>query len=145
SRRDEIVGDEWQLEMLCNIAAAELLMPIGSFPALKEEVLTVEHLMDLRKEFDVSAEAVFLRAIRLTDQACAMFVASRNDSGDLDEHYRIDYAIPSRSWKGGISRGARLSTQSVVGECTAIGFTAKRDEEWPGLEQKLHIECVGIP
>src|SRR5690606_23737670 len=38
--RAEIVGDEWQLEALCNVAAAEFLMPIGSFRELREERLS---------------------------------------------------------------------------------------------------------
>ncbi len=40
--------DEWQLEMLCNIAAAEILMPIG---ALREEDLEpdIDRLLDLRE------------------------------------------------------------------------------------------------
>ncbi len=42
-------GDDWQVELLCNIAASELLMPTGAFPQLREESLDIEHLMDLRR------------------------------------------------------------------------------------------------
>src|SRR5690606_15016956 len=52
--RTDMLDDEWQLEALCNVAAAEFLMPIGSFPALKEEDLGIEHLMQLRRAYDVS-------------------------------------------------------------------------------------------
>ena len=31
----DMKGDEWQLEMLCNIGAAEMLMPVGSTPSTR--------------------------------------------------------------------------------------------------------------
>jgi hypothetical protein len=32
-----------------------------------------------------------------------------------------------------------------VKDCTAIGFTAKADEQWPGVPETVHVEAVGIP
>jgi O-acetyl-ADP-ribose deacetylase (regulator of RNase III) len=145
SKRDGTKGDDWQLELLCNLGAAELLMPIGSFSSLKDGSVGVDRLMDLRKGFDVSSEAIFLRAVRLAEQPCAMFVASRWREVGRADVYQIDYSIPSRSWANVIPKGLKLSLESVVAECTAIGFTAKRDEVWPGMAAKMHIECVGIP
>ena len=52
--RAELSGDEWQLEALCNVAAAELLMPLGSFPNLREESMTIERLVQLRRTYAVS-------------------------------------------------------------------------------------------
>lgn len=37
SHEDQL-PDDWQLEALCNIAAAEFLMPVGSFPTLKSGI-----------------------------------------------------------------------------------------------------------
>ena len=34
SLHDELQGDEWQLEAICNVGAAELLMPLGSLHTL---------------------------------------------------------------------------------------------------------------
>ncbi|MCH7870464.1 MAG: ImmA/IrrE family metallo-endopeptidase, partial [Planctomycetes bacterium] len=77
SHRNEISGDEWQLEMLCNVAASELLMPTGTFPELaNEEDLSIAHLMALRQQFDVSSEALLLRVVRLTSHPCFMFAAA---------------------------------------------------------------------
>src|SRR5581483_11907561 len=50
--------DDWQLELLCNIAAAELLMPLGTFESLADEPPDINHLMRLRKQYDVSTEAL---------------------------------------------------------------------------------------
>lgn len=49
----EMEGDEWQLEMLCNIGAAELLMPMGSFPEVGAAEFSIDHLLRLRERFQV--------------------------------------------------------------------------------------------
>jgi hypothetical protein len=134
--------DDWQLELLCNMAAAELLMPIGTMAtAIGDELLTIDHLLELRSRYDVSVEAMALRLVHLSRRPLAVFAAARPVPDAPD--YRIDYYRTAAPW-----RGARLPrsrpTKSTVGECTAIGYTAKADELWPELGQ-VHIECVGIP
>ncbi len=57
--REKFDEPDWQLEVLCNIGAAELTMPVGSFH-LKDAVRTIEEVMRLRKKFDVSAEAMLV-------------------------------------------------------------------------------------
>ena len=142
--REEMTGDEWQLEMLCNIAAAELLMPIGTLPDLRTQIVSIEALMRLRRKFDVSIEALLLRFIRLTTQPCALFSASRADEDQEAIRYRVDYAVASSSWAGNIPLGMMLPESSVVGECTAIGFTGKAEERWQP-NHMVHVECVGAP
>lgn len=56
NRHQSTEGDEWQLEMLCNIAAAQFVMPVGSFPD-PDSVPDIEALMLNRRELDVSTEA----------------------------------------------------------------------------------------
>src|SRR4051794_24257145 len=68
----EATTDEWQLEALCNIGAAEILMPMGMLPRLEAPDLSVDNLMSLRKRFDVSTEALFIRVVRLTAAPCAV-------------------------------------------------------------------------
>lgn len=142
--KSEIEGDDWQLEMLCNIAAAELVMPIGSFPDLRDKKLSIDDLMELRQEYDVSIEALLLRFIRLTRSACALFAASRVESGAYEGRYRLDYAVASTAWTGTVPLGQHLQEHTLLAECTAIGFTAKGEETWPN-GGRFHIECVGIP
>lgn len=143
--KEEQIGDEWQLEMLCNIAAAELIMPMGSFPDLRERSMSIDDLMALRREYDVSTEALLLRFVRLTNQPCALVAASRQESGGYVGRYRIDYAVASIGWARSMPLGAIVPDASLVSECTAIGFTAKGDEVWPPEERRYHIECVGVP
>lgn len=143
--RAEMRHHDAQLETLCNIGAAELLMPIGSFPSLRDESLSIDHLMDLRHTYDVSSEALLLRVVRVTNQPCMMFCASRNEAGELAGRYQVDYAVSSRSWSERLVSGSVMPVGSAAEQCTAIGFTAKgREEEIDQLGQ-VQIECVGIP
>ncbi len=62
--------DDWQLELLCNIAAGEILMPIGSPYSLDREPVRIENLLRLRREYGVSMEAILLRVAALTPERC---------------------------------------------------------------------------
>ncbi len=137
-------GDEWQLEMLCNLGAAEFLMPVGSFPDFKRENISIDRLLELRRQFEVSIEAVLLRVVRLTEAACAVFAASKRAVGAHPNRYALDYSVDSRRWGLRMASGSLLPTTSVVADCTAIGYTAKRDEELAAAVGQLHIECLGI-
>ncbi len=134
--------NDWELEMICNVGAAELLMPIASFPELKNEELNIDALMKLRETLEVSAEALLSRIARVTGEPCSMFAASRLESEGLSDRYRLDYAINSRSWNAEHIEQP-LPRKTVIGDCTAIGFTAKGDELWKGAGQ-IHVECVGV-
>lgn len=140
----EARGDEWQLELLCNIAAAELLMPAGTFPELTNEVLDIERLMALRRRYDVSTEALLLRVAKLSKRATTVFAASRTDPHRLDASLRIDYRRGSGSWTASLPRGRRIPKTSAAYACTAVAFTARGDERWPDAGD-VHIEAVGIP
>ncbi len=140
----EMAGDDWQLEMLCNIGAAEILMPVGSLPMLQYDTLGIDQIMALRRQYDVSAEAILLRVVRLTDEPCLMFAASRSEDGPRLGRYHVDYSTVSRTWAGRIRPGSELPADTVVSECTAIGFTAKGEETWQS-GSLVRVECVGIP
>jgi len=145
----ELKGDEWQLEALCNIAASELLMPVGTFAHLEGRVPNVEALLEERKRFDVSTEALFIRAARVSDEPIATFCSSRVSSGPAAGRYRLDYLVGSRTWTGKrlASRSELLPASTVLADCSAIGFTSRADESWDGIVAPgtVHVECVGIP
>ena len=141
--RHEMKGDDWQLEMLCNIAAAEFLMPIGSLGVISQDDLKIDKILDLRKEYDVSTEAVLLRAVQATQAPCAVFAASRIEEGSKAGRYFVEYIIPSCDWKPPISKHAVLPSSHVIGQCSGIGFTAKGFENVG--QETLRTECVGIP
>lgn len=135
--------DEWQLEMLCNIAAAEILMPVGT---LRRDDLepSIDRLLELRKQYAVSSEAILLRILRLTHRKCFGFLA-RREPDSSDGRYAIDYAVGCRHWHVPIENGFTVSTDSVISQCTAIGYTAKASEKWPKERAEWRVEALGIP
>lgn len=136
-------GDEWQLEMLCNIAASELVMPFGTLHTLRSKAPTVDVLADMRRAYDVSGEAIFIRAARITDHACAVFCATPKDAESVSAGYRVDYVIPSRSWAHHLG-SEFIASLPQLSECTGIDFTAKGRARIND-SRDVAVECMGIP
>lgn len=136
-------SDEWQLEMLCNLAAAEFVMPLGSLPP-SNFLPKIEQLMSDRRKFDVSAEAFLMRVVKTTAEPALMFCASPIEREALRPHYRIDYSVASRSAPALIGAGKPISHDSVIYGCTAIGQTCRATKSWI-TKDPLAVECVGIP
>ncbi len=144
--RQDLVGDDWQLEALCNIAAAEILMPIGTLTDFSAPDLAIEKLLDLRKRFDVSTEALFIRAASVTSVPCAVFCVSRIEAGPNRGKYRINYFIPSTTCSWTVAEDLFFGSNSIVTQCNAIGFTAMGNEFGESNSSKpFYVECVGIP
>lgn len=139
---DPNVTDDWQLEMLCNIAAAEMVMPVGSLPSL-EKLPSLEELLTERVQYDVSVEAFLIRVIKAADPPVSMFVASAKMS-NCSARYSVDYVVSSTSAPAFAARGRAIPDDSVVLHCTAIGATSHATESWLSGDPTL-VECVGIP
>ncbi len=133
--------DDWQLEMLCNVAAAEILMPAGAFPISEADDLRLAHLLDLRKLFGVSTEALLRRVLRLTGRAACMFASARLEDGS----FRIDYTVPSRGWEGPTPVGQTIGPDTGMSHCTAVGFSIDDIESWPGTDDDMRVQALGIP
>lgn len=139
----ETKPNDWQLEVLCNVGAAEILMPTGSFRPSDDTALSIDAAMELRRQYSVSSEAVLLRIARLTNRKCFVFSAHREEAKSPSV-YRLDYAVPSRAWPITLPTGFQIPSNTVIAQCTAIGFTAKADEEWLTGRGRWSIECLGI-
>ena len=139
----ELKEDEWQLEAMCNVGAAEILMPLGSMKAAADDDLAIEDLLILRKQFDVSMEALFIRIVRLARTPLRMFCASRLESGGNEGRFVLNYTIGSAAWQSEFSRAASPPEDSVLSECTAIGYTTTAVETWGGA--RVRLEAVAIP
>jgi len=144
-RMPHMGSGEWELEMLCNIGAAEFLMPIGSFPDLAGTSMNIDTILNLRKKYEVSTEALLLRIVKIAEETFAVFSCSKREDLNKNSPYCLDYMIPSKTYLKTMPRGTRLPQPSIVSECTAIGFTAKGDETWTHNIGRVHIECVGLP
>jgi O-acetyl-ADP-ribose deacetylase (regulator of RNase III) len=134
--------DNWQLETLCNIAASEILMPVGSLKKEETTEVTVNVIGSFRKKYEVSSEAVLWRLTNFTDRACLAFAAHREPSS----RYIIDYAIASHAWQIKVRRGLQLPRTTKAQECTAIGYTtARTPERWFSGAAEWAVEYIGIP
>ena len=145
-RHQKSIGESWQLESLCNVAAAEFLMPWGSFAVLQENSLEIDRMLELQREFAVSLEAVLIRTVRLTDSECMAFTASRIESGQRVGRYRLDYCVPSANCTISVPpTGTMLPESTHIVECTKIGFTTKGEERWPKSNTNQLLEGVALP
>lgn len=139
----QISSYDWELELLCNLGAAEILMPKGSFVGLKDTLITINNVLQLRKQYNVSTEAVLRRIVQLTEQQCFIFSAS--SQSDCQPTYKLDYYIPSKSNNISLKKNFVLPKSSVIYDCTAIGYSEVRNEIWEKSIPEFHIECVGLP
>ena len=144
--RDKWDHPSWELELLCNLGAAEMLMPVGSFPSDDEADVKIEELMRLRKEYQVSAEAILIRLVKLASSRVACFSATRLHIPAGAAEYRIDYCIGSAHWLHWAARcRPRRLASEVLDQCVAIGTTARGTERWEEDGPELHVEGVALP
>ncbi len=136
-------ADEWQLEALCNIAAAEILMPFGTFPTPTAELISINRVRDLQKQYRVSTEALLLRIVHLAPITCAVFSASQFESGKNRGKWRLDYVVGSPHWDVDVSKDFVPPADTCLRECERIGFTTSREETWSG--SKLRVEAIALP
>jgi O-acetyl-ADP-ribose deacetylase (regulator of RNase III) len=141
----EMTGDDEQLEALCNIGAAEILMPAGSAIDQIGEDFSAEDLVTMRRKFEVSTEALAIRIAKMSQFPIAAFCASPRVSERGGMRYHLDYILGSPSWSSSIGHGSLLPEHSVVGECDAIGYTSSGTERWWRDGGALQVACVGIP
>lgn len=133
--------DSWQLELLCNVGAAELLMPTHAIEGLLNTDTDIDFLMAERARFNVSTEAMLRRFVHATARPVALAAFSRTADGP-DAPLRCEYVLGSRTWVGSIARGDTIEPRSLIGKPTAIGQTAKGVDE---LVEQASVQAVGIP
>jgi Zn-dependent peptidase ImmA (M78 family)/O-acetyl-ADP-ribose deacetylase (regulator of RNase III) len=139
----EMTADDWQLESLCNIAAAEILMPFGTL----QEQLSVRPsaglVLDLRRKYVASCEAVVNRLIRLSSYPCVAFFSRL--SGETSRYF-VEYQIVSPGLREEFSvyRGYTLPPSSKASTCTAIGARDQEDARWVSNGKPWFVEYLGI-
>ena len=136
-------SDDWQIELLCNVSAAEILMPFEPTSGIQEIPIKMENIIAIRKRYDVSTEATLLRMIKITTRPAILFSAAKiKDTKDAS--YRIEYVVHSHTSDLSIHAGLEIPSNTVLSECIAIGWTAKRREKIFKELPTLEIECIGV-
>jgi len=141
---DKIHGTNRQLEMLCNLGAAELLMPIGSFPEMAKDRPTIDKALELRKKFEVSMEAVLLRIVKLSEEPLAAFSAVASETAAGDTRYYLEYCVSSKAWPLHLRSGLVLPENTTLKKCIALGYTTEGSEAWKTEIGRIAIEAVAV-
>ena len=133
-----------ELETLCNIAAAEMLLPVGSLEAdLRNFKLSIDAVLTLRQKYNASTEAVLLRLVGLAAAQFAVFAAVPEPTDNPGQYrYRLEYVRSTPDWTSGVTRGDYLPSETVARQCATIGFTQKGEEEWVPGGGRLRVEMV---
>jgi len=139
----EMTADDWQLESLCNIAAAEILMPFGMLQQELSVRPSAGLVLELRRKYLASCEAVVNRLIRLTSFPCIAFLARLSAE---TSRYFVEYQIvsPSLDEDFSIHRGYTLPQSSKALTCTAIGARDQEDARWVSSGKQWFVEYLGI-
>jgi O-acetyl-ADP-ribose deacetylase (regulator of RNase III) len=142
-------SDEYELELLCNLVAGELLLPGDAVAGLLDIDTDIDFIMETRRRWDVSTEALLRRLVMSSRRGLTLVAASRvaaRDPGSL----KIDYMVtPLRSAenKGStgppLRRGQRLDPPNPLAACTAVGQTARGI--LPIAARDWSVQTVGIP
>lgn len=139
--RERSEGDSWQLELLCNIGAAELLMPSEAIEGLVDIDPDIDFLMEQRKKFNVSTEALLRRLVHATDRPLALAAFNRV-SDSMNSDLRCEYVLGSRSWSGPLKRGDRIAAGPALSSLTAVGQTTRGIAS---IGEGIAVQAVGIP
>jgi hypothetical protein len=138
-------GDDWELELVCDVVASELLMP----PDIVDGILTIDpdidFLMEYRRRMDVSTEALLRRIVRGTPRPLVLAALSRPTDSN-DGQLRADYVDASPTGVDlmpGLSHGDRLRDLATALACSAVGQTARGEETVQGVA--VRVQAVGIP
>jgi len=139
----QMKDDDWQLESLCNMAAAEILMPFGTFQEELSSKPTIRLVLELRRKYLVSCEAVVNRLMRLSVYPCVGFIARLNP---VTSRYFIEYRLPSVGLKERVSvgRGYVLPRSTRASKCSAIGAEEREEARWITSRGPWLVEYVGI-
>jgi hypothetical protein len=139
-------GDGWELELLCNVIAAELLMPAEAVAGLADIDTDIDFLMGVRRQWDISTEALLRRLIDVSRRPLTLVAASRVGDGPAAP-MRVDYVVvgPASSAAAAplVARGDRFPSGTILGKCTAVGQTVRGTLTVHGGDFSAQI--VGIP
>ncbi|WP_207516096.1 ImmA/IrrE family metallo-endopeptidase [Longitalea luteola] len=145
NREEDKIGDLWELEFLCDIAASEILLPYAEFSQEANGLpLNMASLLSISNNYQASLEAVFLRFAEVVNKPCAILIASFE--ADDKKKLTVDYVKPSSSSELIIPNNYAIPASSKVFECINSGWTSEGIETWDvfkGIEYKIF--AIGLP
>jgi len=145
NREEDKIGDLWELEFLCDIAASEILLPYAEFAQEANAVpLNMKSLIAISNKYKASLGAVFLRFTQVVNKPCGILIGSFETEDK--KRLTVDYYKPSSTFDLKIPDGFLLPEDSLVYECINSGWTAERPESWNIFHDKTYnVFAIGMP
>ncbi len=136
--------DDWELELLCNLIASDLLVPAEGMAGLTNSDTDIDFLMEQRRKWDVSTEAMLRRFVTLASRPIALVAASRISSTSV----RVDYAHFASSVAvgdplRGLAHGSTVQNAQALAAVVAVGQTARGPLAVGG--HRFRAQAVGAP
>ena len=104
----------------------------------------IDRLLELRKQYAVSSEASFSEFCGLLTGSASVFSHGENLTLQM-AGTQSTMPSASRHWNAPIESGFMVSSNSVISQCTAIGYRAKASEKWVKEGPAWRVESLGIP
>lgn len=140
---EELTADDsWEVELLCNVAAAEILMPTAAIEGLLNTETDIDFLMAKRAQFHVSTEALLRRLVHATGRPMALAALHRVRES-ATAALRCDYVLTSRAWTGAIGRGTVIDPETFPTAPSAVGQTTRGTATIEG--HVWNVQTVGTP
>ena len=138
---------EWELELLCNIAAAELLLPYAEFSNEANSMsLNMDSLLQIAAKYKASLESVFLRFCDVAERPCAIILADFDTEKKQRLYVRYSKASRPLAEVFFIDQGVLIPKASSAYECLNSGWTSRGLETWPGSgETRFSVSSIGLP
>jgi O-acetyl-ADP-ribose deacetylase (regulator of RNase III) len=140
-------GDNWELELLCNVIASELLLPEDAVSGLLDIATDIDFIMETRRRWDVSTEALLRRLTRASPRALTMVAVSRVSRNGAKVS-RLDYADHSTATLAdsalrSLRHGQLLPEAALFLDCVAVGQTVRGEIQIDG--ESFAAQAVGAP
>jgi hypothetical protein len=135
-------SDEWELELLCNVIAAELLVPQHAVEGLFDVSFDIDFVMEVRRRWDVSTEALLRRFVAGVPRPMILVSAARTRGSAM----RVDYSLQSKSVQSNLPllrHGRLIDNADVLLSCVAVGQTVRGTITIDGAQ--FPVQAVGLP
>lgn len=136
---------EWELEFLCNIGAAEILLPYGKFLSEVNKLpLNLDSILLLSDIFHASLESVLLRFCEVIEAPCTFFITTF--VGENFNKLKVNYSKSSRQSIYSLERGDIIPKHSKAYDCLNSGWSSQGKEKWDIFgDDELMIYAIGLP
>lgn len=131
-----------ELEFLCDIAAAEILLPYAEFTNEANSVpLTMQSLIDISKKYQASLTSVFLRFCEVVNKSCSILICHLSNNNRLV----LDYSKKSNASELEVPINLIIPEDSSAYECLSPGWTSYKKESWKIMNYETYnVFSIGL-